>query len=274
MTSPLLKSLLQDLAAEHDSLLGLLESMGDGDWDRPTPAEGWDCRDQVSHLAFFDDMATLAIRDPARFGEERREAAPDTERYMQRHLEMGRSMAPAELLMWWQKASQGLLAVLEDRGDRLPRRLPWYGHSMAPASFVTARLMETWAHGHDVADALAVARPPTPRLRHIADLGVRTRRFSYELRGLTMPEGDVEVRLWLPDGEELSWSPGSEAHIYGPVEDFALVVTQRRHVDDTRLEMSGPEAREWMLIAQAFAGAPGAGRPRSTGVQAISEEDR
>jgi hypothetical protein len=42
--------------------------------------------------------------------------------------------------------------------------------------------------------------------------------------------------------------------------DFCLVVTQRRHPDDTDLAIEGPLAEEWMAIAQAFAGPPGKGR--------------
>ena len=48
----------------------------------------------------------------------------------------------------------------------------------------TARLMETFAHGRDVADALgAHARAATARLRHVCHLGVRTRGFAYLING-------------------------------------------------------------------------------------------
>lgn len=260
MTASLFQDVVADLVAEHESLGGMLNHMGDRDWDRGTPAVGWTCRDQVSHLAFFDDMATLAITDPASFAVEVDIANPDTDRYMQRHLEAGRGMAPDELLGWWREASARLLAVLQARGDELPGRLPWYGPPMGLVTFVTARLMEAWAHGQDVADALGIRRRPTSRLRHIAELGIRTRRYSYGVRGLVAPEDDIEVRLWSPGGEEWVWAVGAAESIRGPAEDFALVVTQRRHVDDTALQLTGATAREWMLIAQTFAGAPGAGR--------------
>jgi hypothetical protein len=48
--------------------------------------------------------------------------------------------------------------------------------------------------------------------------------------------------------------------VRGPAADFCLVVTQRRHLDDTDLVCVGPVASEWMGIAQAFAGPPGPGR--------------
>ncbi len=134
---------------------------------------------------------------------------------------------------------------------------------MAARSFITARLMETWAHGQDVADALGIDRRPSARLRHVAHLGVRARPFSYAVNGLTMPDADVAVRLIGPDGEPWQWGP-SDANppnmVSGSALDFCLVVTQRRHLADTTLTIAGDAAVEWMAIAQAFAGGPGAGR--------------
>jgi len=122
--------------------------------------------------------------------------------------------------------------------------------------------METWAHGQDVADALGVRREPTDRLRHICYLGVRTRGFAYANRGLPAPEGEVYVEVTAPGGETWSWGdPAAPDRITGPAEHFALLVTQRRHRDDLDLTVSGDRAREWVAIAQAFAGPPGPGRP-------------
>ena len=132
---------------------------------------------------------------------------------------------------------------------------------MSAASFATARLQETWAHGQDVADALAVARPATERLRHVAHLGVITRAFSFTNQGEPAPAEDVRVELVSPTGTPWSWGdPHAADRVAGPALDFCLVVTRRRHPADTRLAISGPVAEEWMLRAQAFAGPPGAGR--------------
>jgi len=142
----------------------------------------------------------------------------------------------------------------------LSQRVPWYGPPMSPASFVTARLLETWAHGQDIVDALDIARLPTPRLRHVAHIGVRARRNSYAARGLEMPAGDVRVVLTGPGGERWSWNEDAADGVSGDAMDFCLVVTQRRHPADTGLVIDGPLAEEWMSIAQAFAGPPGKGR--------------
>lgn len=131
---------------------------------------------------------------------------------------------------------------------------------MGLASFVTARLMETWAHGQDVADAVGVERPPTARLRHIADLGVRARPFSYAAHGRPVPTVPVRVELAAPGGGWWVWGVASADVVRGPALDFCLAVTQRRHLLDLALEISGPAAGEWMSIAQCFAGPAGGGR--------------
>ena len=142
-------------------------------------------------------------------------------------------------------------------------RIPWFGPPMGALSFVSARLMETWAHGQDVADALAVTRVPTARLRHIAHLGVRARPFSYIVRGLDVPSEPVAVELTGPEGEHWEWDADAapSEHIAGSALDFCLVVTQRRNVADTSLTVQGSLAAEWLAVAQAFAGPPGPGRP-------------
>jgi uncharacterized protein (TIGR03084 family) len=132
---------------------------------------------------------------------------------------------------------------------------------MSLASFVSARLMEAWAHGQDVVDGVGISRPPTDRLRHVAHIGVRSRPFSYTVRGREPPTGPVSVELVAPSGETWAWeAEGSPDVVRGSALGFCLVVTQRRHIDDTDVVAEGPRAREWMEIAQAFAGPPGPGR--------------
>jgi uncharacterized protein (TIGR03084 family) len=132
---------------------------------------------------------------------------------------------------------------------------------MSVASSITARIMETWAHGQDVADALGALRAPTDRLRHVAFIGARTLANSYQARGLPVPEVPVRVELGAPSGEAWIFGPDDAADVVrGPALDFCLAVTQRRHIDDLDIEAEGPVATEWLSIAQAFAGPPGSGR--------------
>ncbi len=179
---------------------------------------------------------------------------------MEEHLLRGRAMAGRDVLAWWRAARTSMVGAA--RGLDPHARVPWFGPPMGALSFVSARLMETWAHGQDVADALAVTRVPTARLRHIAHLGVRARPFSYVVRGLDVPAEPVRVDLTGPSGEHWEWdSEASSELVRGSALDFCLVVTQRRHLSDTTLTVKGASATQWLAIAQAFAGPPGNGRP-------------
>jgi uncharacterized protein (TIGR03084 family) len=254
-----LGDLIGDLEAEHGALDALVSGIDAPAWDCVTAAEPWTVRDQIGHLAFFDEAATEAIVDPERFVPKAEALIGAGGDPMEEHLRRGRAVKAPQVLAWWRGARSGFVAAARtlDAGDRVP----WYGPPMGALSFVSARLMETWAHGQDVADALGVTRPATARLRHVAHLGVRARPFSYAVRGLDVPSEEVRVELTGPDGDSWAWgSAGAPAEVRGPALDFCLVVTQRRHVDDTSLVLSGSAATEWMGIAQAFAGPPGPGR--------------
>ncbi|WP_165977581.1 TIGR03084 family metal-binding protein [Nonomuraea diastatica] len=267
--------LLDDLRAETASFEALLRPLGDDDWERPTPAEGWAIRDQVSHLAWFDDAAGRAVTDPdghraALAGSGRGDGPGDVAAggpagsWVDALVLEARGRTPADLLAWFRTARARSIEVFTTLGAR--DRVPWYGPDMSGASFVTARLMETWAHGQDVADALGVTRPPTARLRHVASIGFRARPYSFAVRGLPAPAEPVRAELTMPDGAMWTAGPGdAESVVRGPVLDFCLAVTQRIHLSDTALEMAGSPAREWMEIAQAFAGPPGRGRAPVSG---------
>lgn len=152
--------------------------------------------------------------------------------------------------------------MIECTAALAPRvRIPWFGPDMSVASALTARIMETWAHGQDVADALGATRTPAARLRHVVFLGFQSFPNSYRSRGLEVPAAAVRVELEGVGGEPWLFGPEGAADVVrGPASDFCLVVTQRRHLDDTKLVCVGPVASEWMGIAQAFAGPPGSGR--------------
>ena len=108
-------------------------------------------------------------------------------------------------------------------------RIPWITGPMSAVSFATARLMETWAHGQDVVDALGVARAPTARLRHVADLGVRTRPFSYAVNGRALPDdGRARRARRAPTVTTWTWGESTTDVVRGDALDFCLVVTRRR----------------------------------------------
>ena len=136
------------------------------------------------------------------------------------------------------------------------RRLPWFGPDMSVASSATARLMETWAHGQDIYDALGLTHPESPGLRGIVHLGVATFAFSHTVHGLPVPSDPVRVELRSPTGELWTWGPPDATNsVTGTATDFVLTVTQRRNWRETGLIADGAVASGWLNIAQAFAGA-------------------
>lgn len=247
-----LLELVVDLDDEHQALEAVVAGLTDEQWRLPTPSPGWSVADQIGHLTYFDDAAAIAIADPDTFKASAHQllGSGDIEaRTLLRELE------PGALLKGWRTGWRRLREVAQTLDD--DARIPWYGPSMGAKSFVTARLMEYWAHGQDIVDAVGVPRPATARLRHIAQLGYLTRAWSYANRGLEPPPEAVRLELTAPSGEIWRFGPDDAAAVVtGSAVDFCLVVTQRRRVDDTALELDGDAARDWLLKAQAFAGPP------------------
>jgi uncharacterized protein (TIGR03084 family) len=254
--------LVADLAEEHADLAGILEGQPEESWSLPTPAPGWTVHDQVAHLAHFDWVTRTAVADHETFGR-LRDQVGDYRQGLQAYVDSigpaNASRDGADVLAWWGRQNALLREAVLAAPER--QRVPWFGPSMSLASKVTARIMETWAHGQDVADALGVRRTPTDRLRHVARIGVLAMPNSFATHGLEAPADPIRVSLVAPSGGTWEWGEPDAPHtVTGPAEDFCLVVTQRRHVADTDLVVEGAAASTWIDVAQAFAGPPGAGR--------------
>ncbi|GAA2098865.1 TIGR03084 family metal-binding protein [Nocardioides furvisabuli] len=250
---------LRDVAAETGCLMSMLLALPVVAWEKATPAEGWTVRDQVSHLTFSDNAAYLALTDRAAFTQLLAQSQPDPIAFVDRANIPGRTTGVPELLGGFVQARVQMVHSL--RAVDRHTRVPWFGPPMSVLSFVTARLMETWAHGQDVRDALGAETVATDRLRHIADIGVRALPNSFRAHGRPIPAAPVRVEITGPSGELWVWGErGAKNRVTGSALDFCLVVTQRRHPGDTDVSTEGAVAAEWISIAQAFAGPPGAGR--------------
>jgi uncharacterized protein (TIGR03084 family) len=251
--------IVADLGVESDDLDALVAPLPAHRWAEPTPAPGWTIAHQIGHLLWTDRVALTAVTDEAGFAEVLGAAQTDPAGFVDAAAEELAALAPAELLTDWRvtrgRLHEALLTVPEGC------KLPWFGPPMSAASMATARLMETWAHGLDVADALGVKRPATERLRSIAHIGVRTRDFAFVINNLAPPTEPFLVELRGPGGDTWSWGPPDAAQrVTGSAEDFCFLVTQRRPASALDVTAHGPDAQRWLRIAQAFAGPPGPGR--------------
>lgn len=252
-----LAALCGDLEAEHAALDDRVASLDDQQWQQETPAEGWAVRDQISHLNYYDGTARMALTDPAAFKAHADDALAG--QTLGADTELGRTKPAAELLSTWRSGRGALLDAV--RAADPGARVPWYGPPMSLASFVTARLMETWAHGQDVADGLGLPPVVSDRLRHVCHIGVGARAYSFLVNQVDDPGDPIRVEATAPGGELWTWGPDDAPdRVTGSALDLALVLTQRRHREDTDVRATGPTAELWLSLAQAFAGPAGPGR--------------
>lgn len=245
-------SICDDLEAETAALRAIVESLSEEQWRLPTPAAGWDTHETVIHLGMADFAASLAVLDGPGFEAAKEAMSAGGDLHQISGVDV-HTMSGAELWQWFETERAHMTTAFRALGPK--DRIPWFGPDMSALSFATARLMETWSHGHDVADTFGVAYPRTDRLRHVAHIGVTTRGWSYANRGRQVPEGPVRVELTAPSGDVWTWGPEDAADsIRGDAYEFCLLATQRRHHTEVDLEIQGPLAQEWAEIAQAFAG--------------------
>ncbi|MDO7868054.1 TIGR03084 family metal-binding protein [Nocardioides jiangxiensis] len=267
--NPVLDEVLGDLQAESAYVESLLADLDEQGWRTATPAEGWDVATTIAHLLWTDEASVKAIAgtllvngdaDKEPWDALVMDAFADPSGFVDTAaLTIAKTHTGAELLERWQASKQALAAALRSVPDG--QKLMWFGPPMAPASMATARLMETWAHGLDVADAVGAPHSVTDRIRHVASIGFRTRSFAFAQNGLDAPAEPIRLELVLPSGEPIVFGPDDATQtVTGSAYDFAALATQRVHRDDTDLVATGADAETWLTIAQAFAGPAGGGR--------------
>lgn len=240
-----------DFLAESRALYGLLVNRPDADFGRVTQFKGWKVDDVLRHLHFWNWMAELQLVDEARLEAELKAVAKDGMR--DREQAHAGGVSGRELLSAWWDQAQATAEVFEKADPKA--RLKWAGPSMSARSSITARLMETWAHGQEIYDVLGAERVDEDRIRNIVVLGVNTYGWTYQVRKHTPPGPMPFISLTAPSGD--TWTFGEDNgkdRIEGRATEFCQVVTQTRNIKDTALHVSGPVAEDWMSKAQCFAG--------------------
>ncbi|MGW4338557.1 TIGR03084 family metal-binding protein [Rhodococcus koreensis] len=256
-------AVLDDLAAESEWLDSVLAALPTEHWHRATPAVNWDIAHQVAHLTHTDEAALATVTGHPDWQQFVSAASANPLTIADITAAAGASVPVPQLMARWRRSRRQVHNALTRAAGGT--KYPWFGPPMSVTSMATARLMETWAHGRDITDALDICAPRTDRIRHILLLGALTRRFSFINRGLPAPAQDVHLSLTMPSGR--TWTHGpieAPAQVHGSAYDFALLVTRRRHRQDLDLTTTGPDVEQWLDIAQAYAGPPGPGRQRTT----------
>jgi len=246
-----LASALADLHAEQESLRTVVAGLATDDWFRPTPARGWDVRDTIAHLADTDEIAVDTCTNGPRPLNRLAETMASAEDVTLAGVLRGRRLPGTAVAAWWDEASareRDVLAALDPL-----TRVPW-GLGMRARSFVTARLMETWAHGLDVHAALGRSPVDTDRLCHVAWLGYRSLPYAFSVAGREPPPGALRVELAGPDGDTWAFgAPGAPHRVTGSAGDWCRRCVQRQDPRaPTSLKAQGDGAEAALEVARAF----------------------
>jgi uncharacterized protein (TIGR03084 family) len=252
MASPDDRSILSDYEAEQDALFAVLLTLSDEEWLLPTPAEGWDVRDTVSHLADTEEIAhDTATGGPRQLNAEA--AAFETgEAFTLSGVEKGRALTgPAVVDWWWRAAARNrtALGALDSS-----TRVPW-GLGMGWKAFVTARLMEHWAHGLDIHAAIGRPSVDTDRLRHVAWIGISALPYAYGVAAVEPPAGHtLRFELAGPNGDVWTFGKSDATDVItGPAAEWCRLAVQRITRDEApNLRVEGPLADLALSSARAF----------------------
>jgi len=246
-----LGELVDDLASEQEELQAVCARLSRDEWLTPTAARGWDVRDTIAHLADTDEIAIDTLDDGPRSLNRFVTMLASSKDVTLWGVLRGRRRSGADVLAWWERTSASERGRL--RGLETTARVPW-GIGMGRPAFVTARLMETWAHGLDVRGAVGAPAVDTDRLRHIAFLATRALPYAFSFAGRALPATKLRVELDLPSGEQWTHGPADAAdRITGPVGQYCRVFVQRMPRSEAHgLLATGAGAREALLVARAF----------------------
>lgn len=247
----------QDFCDESEALYDVLAPLDDSAFSVATQFKGWTINDILQHLHHFNIMADLSLNEPDRFQVEFAKIFKlrETLSTVDASNQLLDGLAGKPLLQAWRSYYLEMTPRFAAADPK--QRVKWAGPDMSARSSITARLMETWAHGQEIYDLLGLERQNADRIRNIAHLGVNTFGWTFVNRNEPVPTPMPFVQLTAPSGDVWHWGePSHDEHIEGPAEDFCQVVCQTRHMADTQLTVTGQVATEWMSKAQCFAGPP------------------
>lgn len=248
----------EDFRIESRTLAAAIAPLEHAALERPTLFKGWTISDILGHLHLFNIAALQTLEGESAFEAlfaPIREALNRGETFLQSQGPWLNGLTGRALFEAWVEGSEQLADAYAKADPK--QRVKWAGPDMSALSSITARQMETWAHGQAVFDVLGLERKESERIKNIAHLGVSTYGWTFINRKACAPAPAPHVSLVSPCGAVWTWNPvQSDNAVVGNAVEFAQVVTQVRHVDDTRLEIRGAAAQQWMAWAQCFAGPP------------------
>ncbi len=254
-----LTQITEDLRAEGLELYRVLQDMDTGYWSERSSFKGWTVWDVVAHLHIADHMALTSLNSAEAFQvlmSKIRDKGSIRD-YAEDWLLEGitQPLSGPEILEKWWSVFEEMCTAFQNADPN--QRYVWAGPGMKARMLATARQMETWAHGWEVYDLMNKRRTHSDRIKNIATIGVKTYGWTFNNRGIGIPEPIPKVELESPSGASWVWNDAIDGeYIGGSAVEFCQVVTQVRNIQDTQLTVTGDNAKQWMAIAQCFAGPP------------------
>ncbi|MCP5083806.1 MAG: TIGR03084 family protein [Alphaproteobacteria bacterium] len=248
----------EDFRQEAFALAAILEPLSAAQFASKTQFKNWTIEDVLGHLHIFNQAANLSLQSGGafvEFYEPIRAALAGGRSMLETQYDWLNGLGGRALFDAWLDLSEQTADNFSNTDPKA--RLKWAGPDMSARSFITARQMETWAHGHEIYDVMGLQREDTDRVKNIDHMGVIAYGWTFINRKLDVPEPAPYVRLVAPSGAVWEWNePQDGNRVGGSATEFAQVVTQVRNVADTALSTQGENAGRWLAFAQCFAGKP------------------
>jgi len=256
-----------DFRDECNAVYSILENLKEQDYEMPTQFKGWTFNNVIGHLHVWNYAADISLKDGdewKNFANSALQALGNGSSMNEFEQTITKGIQGPELLSMWKEYYTEMterFAVADPK-----KRVKWMGPDMSVRSSISARHMETWAHAQELYDSLGLDRINEDRIKNIVIIGNNTFKWCFTVHKKTLPSIRPYLKLTSPSGEIWEYNEISEEHkIEGLAEEFCQVVTQVRNIKDVNLKLTGDIAKEWMSVAQCFAG--GAEQPPLPGTR-------
>ena len=256
-----------DFRDECNAVYSILENLKEQDYEMPTQFKGWTFNNVIGHLHVWNYAADISLKDGdewKNFANSALQALGNGSSMNEFEQTITKGIQGPELLSMWKEYYTDMterFAVADPK-----KRVKWMGPDMSVRSSISARHMETWAHAQELYDSLGLDRINEDRIKNIVIIGNNTFKWCFTVHKKTLPSIRPYLKLTSPSGEIWEYNEISEEHkIEGLAEEFCQVVTQVRNIKDVNLKLTGDIAKEWMSVAQCFAG--GAEQPPLPGTR-------
>ncbi|MCP4304370.1 MAG: maleylpyruvate isomerase family mycothiol-dependent enzyme [bacterium] len=254
-----MREILSDLVAEQQALDQFLQRINERQWVLPTSAPGWSIKDVVSHLAYTERFAAQVLAEGNSVVKKAK--VTDIDAWTALGITEGRDMRYQQVIEWWRNSRADVVDALSRMEGN--ERVAWIDGDMSARAFATLRLMETWAHGLDIKDAMEgllvydeEEEDPTldtSRIRHVAWLAHRMLPYAFGEAGEDFPDSGIRLELMGPRYARWVYGPEDAPDIIkGIASEWCRIAVQRMDHGATSLKTEGEKADTAIKVVRTY----------------------